>query len=96
MVIGQRAGAGSHWRGRLLGGLVAVGLAILPLEGAEASERCRNESRSTSIGTVPVQWAYSGVRKRTYVRLQRDCPCQVIVRSFRSRRTYECPCLPAR
>ncbi len=84
-------------RNRLLGWAAVEVLSIaLPLSGAQASSLCQKDTRTTSIGPAPSQWAYSGVSKRTSVRLQRDCPCQVIVRSFRRGRTNDYPCLGGR
>lgn len=71
---------------------VALGSALdMP---AQAGDRCaRTSARDGSSVEI---WAYSGARRRNYVRSQSDCGCQVIVRSFRSRRTYECPCASKR
>jgi hypothetical protein len=55
----------------------------------EPAIKCKSP---TSYPVAPSRWRYSGVRDRKIVRSMLDCPCQVIVRSFRSKRTYECPC----
>ena len=80
-------------------GLAAALLGIMPLPPspalggthvrAAASADCR---LAAPRRTRSPRWAYSGVRDRKIVRSMLDCPCQVIVRSFRSKRTYECPC----
>ena len=62
---------------------------LLTASVTQAAERCPEPERQASSSEF---WPYSGARRRVYVRNQLDCPCQVIVRSFRSRRTYECPC----
>ena len=89
---------GQH--GRIVGLFMIAAVAVLvtnsSADACEASSLCRKEPRTTSRTATPGQWAYSGVRKRSYVRLRRDCPCQVVIRRFRSRVKYECPCLPSR
>jgi len=74
-----------------IAGMVAAVALAMPFE-ASAAERSRSVASSSSEAV----WVYSGVIRRQYVRNQSDCPCQVVVRSFRSRRTYECPCLSKR
>lgn len=68
---------------------LAGALGLLTASVTHAAERCPEQAQQTSSNEF---WPYSGARRRVYVRNQLDCPCQVIVRSFRSRRTYECPC----
>ena len=84
-------------RGRIVGMCMIAAAAVLvtnsSADAGDASSLCRKEPRVSSRNVTPGQWAYSGVRKRSYVRRRRDCPCQVVIRRFRSRVKYECPCL---
>lgn len=75
----------------------ALGLsAIAPSHaGEKTSAGCERAASCVEAGSrriAPPRWSLSGVRDRKIVRSMLDCPCPVIVRSFRSKRSYECPC----
>lgn len=89
-IMRRARGSGLLVAGRII---LATLLVLLPFAGAEAASTCRKDAHASAACAPAGQWAFSGARKRNTVRLQSDCPCQVIVRSFRSRVTYECPCL---